>query len=298
MAGISVHDDRNQCSASVGIGVHLRPEWLFMMGRNTHSSKKLHYILNDVCADRPYSHQGVQLVRVDASKNSGIAGHWTHSGSGILIEDASDVRVRYTRTSNNGFACDSGVGGPCGLWAANSRRVRFEHCVSSHNRTAGDLDGGGFDFDGGVTDSLIKHCVAHSNMGAGIMLYNYRGAAYPFGNNLVVNNVCINNGSTTEYGDLHIDGTAADSAIIDNVVTACDSASPLLVIAGTTDGITCTDNVLRSHASRIAFTITGRHRNLAFARNPVFATGGEPVVVFLGGALPNANAFERLWNAR
>ena len=36
MAGIGVHDDRNRCSASVGIGVHVRPEWPFTMGRNTH----------------------------------------------------------------------------------------------------------------------------------------------------------------------------------------------------------------------------------------------------------------------
>jgi hypothetical protein len=35
MAGIGVHDDRNRCSPSVGIGVHLRPEWVFMMGRIT-----------------------------------------------------------------------------------------------------------------------------------------------------------------------------------------------------------------------------------------------------------------------
>jgi hypothetical protein len=34
MSGIGVHDDRNRCSASVGIGVHVRPEWAFMMGRN------------------------------------------------------------------------------------------------------------------------------------------------------------------------------------------------------------------------------------------------------------------------
>jgi len=38
MAGIGVHDDRNRCSTSVGIGVHLQPEWLFMMGRNTHDA--------------------------------------------------------------------------------------------------------------------------------------------------------------------------------------------------------------------------------------------------------------------
>src|SRR5437867_7827099 len=36
MAGIGVHDDRNRCSPSVGIGVHVRPESPFMMGRNTH----------------------------------------------------------------------------------------------------------------------------------------------------------------------------------------------------------------------------------------------------------------------
>src|SRR5437762_919685 len=37
MAGIGVHDAWNRCSASVGIGVHVRPESAFMMGRNLHS---------------------------------------------------------------------------------------------------------------------------------------------------------------------------------------------------------------------------------------------------------------------
>lgn len=36
LAVIGVHDDRNRHSASVRIGVHLRSEWLFMMGRITH----------------------------------------------------------------------------------------------------------------------------------------------------------------------------------------------------------------------------------------------------------------------
>jgi hypothetical protein len=39
MAGLNVHDDRNPCSPSVGIGVHVRPEWPFTMGRNTHSRR-------------------------------------------------------------------------------------------------------------------------------------------------------------------------------------------------------------------------------------------------------------------
>jgi len=37
MAGINVHDDRNRCSPSVGIAVHVRPECPFTMGRNTHT---------------------------------------------------------------------------------------------------------------------------------------------------------------------------------------------------------------------------------------------------------------------
>jgi len=38
MAGIGVHDDRNRCSPSLGIGVHLQPEWVFMMDRITQSA--------------------------------------------------------------------------------------------------------------------------------------------------------------------------------------------------------------------------------------------------------------------
>jgi hypothetical protein len=39
IAGIGVHDARNPCSASVGIGVHDGPEWVFTIGRNTQNAR-------------------------------------------------------------------------------------------------------------------------------------------------------------------------------------------------------------------------------------------------------------------
>jgi hypothetical protein len=31
--------DRNECSRSAGIGVHVEPEWVFMIGRNMHTTE-------------------------------------------------------------------------------------------------------------------------------------------------------------------------------------------------------------------------------------------------------------------
>ena len=88
--------------------------------------------------------------------------------------------------------------GPVGIWAWMSDHVKIQYCISYKNRTSrGGKDGGGFDLDGGVTNSLIQYCLSYENEGAGYGLFQYPGAS-DWSNNIIRYSVSINDARTTE----------------------------------------------------------------------------------------------------
>jgi hypothetical protein len=55
-------------------------------------------------------------------------------------------------------------------------------------------DGGGFDLDGGVSNSVIQYCLSYNNQGGGYGLFEY-GAAKPWENNTLRYCISYNDGS-------------------------------------------------------------------------------------------------------
>lgn len=93
----------------------------------------------------------------------------------------------YARTGN----------GPVGIWAFESNHVTIQYCISYKNRTSkGGKDGGGFDLDGGVTNSVIQYCVSYENEGAGYGLFQYAGASLWY-NNIVRYCISVDDGGVT-----------------------------------------------------------------------------------------------------
>jgi hypothetical protein len=115
-----------------------------------------------------------------------------HSGNGIVIGNASDVIVEYCEASNNGWDMPRQGNGPVGIWAWNADRVTIQFCISHHNRSPGD-DGGGFDLDGGVTNSVLQYNLSYDNDGPGYFLCQYPGAPI-FKDNIVRYNISQNDG--------------------------------------------------------------------------------------------------------
>jgi hypothetical protein len=93
--------------------------------------------------------------------------------------------------------------GPVGIWAWNCDRVIIQYCVSHDNKTQkGAMDGGGFDFDGGVTNSILQYNLSYNNHGAGYLLCQYRGAR-EWKNNICRYNITINDGVTNHFDGIH-----------------------------------------------------------------------------------------------
>jgi hypothetical protein len=121
-----------------------------------------------------------------------------HSGNGILVGVSDSVLIDHCSATNNGWDMPRTGNGPVGIWTWESNRVTIQYCVSYRNKTSENAkDGGGFDLDGGVTNSVIQYCLSYENEGAGYGLFQYSGAS-DWANNVVRYCVSINDAATTE----------------------------------------------------------------------------------------------------
>lgn len=117
-----------------------------------------------------------------------------HSGNGIIVGACDSVLIEYCEALENGWDMPRKGNGPVGIWAWHADHVIIQYCIAHHNKTSpGAADGGGFDLDGGVTNSMIQYCLSYENEGAGFGLFEYV-TADPWNNNTLRYNISINDG--------------------------------------------------------------------------------------------------------
>jgi len=117
-----------------------------------------------------------------------------HSGNGILIGGVTKGLIEYCEAMNNGWDMPREGNGPVGIWAYQSDSITIQYCYAHDNKTsAKGKDGGGFDLDGGITNSLVQHNFSANNEGVGYGLFQYYGATI-WKNNIVRNNFSYNDG--------------------------------------------------------------------------------------------------------
>jgi hypothetical protein len=121
-----------------------------------------------------------------------------HSGNGIVVGNCKKVMIEYCTATNNGWDMPRIGNGPVGIWAYEADSVIIQHCLSYRNKTSvGGADGGGFDLDGGVTNSIIQYCLSYENQGAGYSIFQYLYAT-PWYNNIFRFNISENDGSVSD----------------------------------------------------------------------------------------------------
>ena len=127
-----------------------------------------------------------------------------HSGNGILLGHVRRGMVEYCMATNNGWDMPWTGNGPVGIWAYYSDSVIIQHCISHHNKTNKvAADGGGFDFDGGMTNSVMQYNLSYNNEGAGYGLFQYWGAP-TWANNIIRYNISLNDGSKNSHAGIHV----------------------------------------------------------------------------------------------
>ena len=171
-----------------------------------------------ICSESPRS-KNIKIAGCRAINNPGDPTiRKNHSGNGIVLYDVEDALIEYCEAAKNGWDMPRKGNGPVGIWCATrATRVTIQFCISHHNQSPGS-DGGGFDFDGGVTDSVMQYNYSYGNKGWGYLLYEY-GSDSAFKNNTVRFCVSENDGDAGigvgERGATH---GFSDCRIYNNVV--------------------------------------------------------------------------------
>ncbi|MFT4018672.1 MAG: right-handed parallel beta-helix repeat-containing protein [Agriterribacter sp.] len=130
--------------------------------------------------------KNINIRNCRAENNPGDPTNFTnHSGNGIIAGYCTNVTIEYCTATNNGWDMPRKGNGPVGIWCYEADSVIIQHCISYRNRTApGAADGGGFDFDGGVTNSIIQYCLSYENEGSAFGLFQYAGAGNWYNNTI------------------------------------------------------------------------------------------------------------------
>lgn len=159
-----------------------------------------------------YSHTEIYVGKCRVYKNLGIPGKGSHSGNGIVLAQVDGATIEHCKAFENGKLNDYEGGGPVGIWTWDSNRVLIQFNESHHNRTGSSKDGGGFDLDGGVRNSIVQYNYSHDNDGAGYLLAQFEGAKV-FHNNVIRYNMSENDGRKNSYGGIHLWSTGANGGI-------------------------------------------------------------------------------------
>ncbi|GAC1420449.1 MAG: hypothetical protein NVSMB67_12980 [Flavisolibacter sp.] len=121
----------------------------------------------------------------------------SHSGNGIVVSSCRSVVIQSCIATANGWDMPRKGNGPVGIWAFEADSILIQQCISYKNRTSkGGEDGGGFDLDGGVTNSVIQYCLSYGNEGSGFGIFQYAGAS-PWYNNTIRFNISENDGNVS-----------------------------------------------------------------------------------------------------
>ena len=160
----------------------------------------------------------IRIVNCRADNNPGDPTNLTnHSGNGILVGNCRNVLIEYCTATNNGWDMPRIGNGPVGIWAYEADSLVIQNCISYRNKTAaGAADGGGFDLDGGVTNSIIQYCLSYENEGSGYGIFQYWNAG-KWKNNTLRYCISINDGRVTENASgMYIwNGNNSDSTFTD-----------------------------------------------------------------------------------
>jgi hypothetical protein len=303
VSGVNVVGRNDLCSEDVSNGYRYGTAGIRLEARSLHGTLTQGITVDHVDSSRfcdgivvssgddgsRISHVRVRGVR---SHDNGDAGVWTYDQANAR-HSIRDVRVTNTRAYRNharggimlfgvdgakvansvAFANAREAGG-VGIWAFDSNRILFTHNESYRNgRTTLTDDGDGFDFDKGVSNSVMEHNYSHGNGGVGFLVCSCNAGLTPFyrmHDIIIRSNVSRNDGSSGQPS-LYLDGgePMIGVDIVSNRVESGTGSGPLVEVSG------CRD----CDASKLASVAHGRPYTRVRVRGNVFVSrGGKPLL--------------------
>jgi hypothetical protein len=253
---------------------------------------------------------GVRISHVTTHDNTD-SGIWTYDRA-RAEQLIADVRVTQTRAYRNGyrggimlFGVDGGMvahsaaydnaregGGGVGIWAFDSKRIVFAHNESFGNGSPEITDDGdGFDFDRGVSHSVMFDNYSHDNGGIGLLACSCNSSEAPFyrmHDITLRRNVSRNDGSSGQPS-LYIDGGEPMTAIRvhGNVVESARGDGPLINLTGCRE---CAP-------SQMGNVESGPYTSIRVRGNTFIAWGGKPILEKHPGPRAIFDIRDNLWRS-
>ena len=138
-----------------------------------------------------------------------------NTGNGIVLSAIDSVIIEHCEAWDNGSQNGCLTEGPVGIWVYMCNRVYMQFNESHHNRTGTTKDGGGFDFDGGTSNSFMQYNYSHHNDGPGFLLAQYSGCPRALSNAVIRYNISEDDARKNGDGAIHIWSSGASGGITD-----------------------------------------------------------------------------------
>ncbi|MBJ6111069.1 right-handed parallel beta-helix repeat-containing protein [Hymenobacter sp. BT523] len=204
------------------------------------------------------------------------------TGNGIVVSGIDGVMVEHCTAYHNGWL-NARPGGPAGIWGWDCNDLTIQYCESHHNQAGGHRDGGGFDLDGGCTNSVLQYNYSHDNDGPGYLLVQFYDAR-PMHDLVVRYNISENDarqqdqGSILVYSEPWLGGIVnADiynNTIILNRPTNGSSPSAVYLLSGDISGFTVRNNILQADPG-LCFVRTFTTTGVRFEGNNYWSPNGS-----------------------
>jgi hypothetical protein len=220
-----------------------------------------------------YAHSNFYLAHNEVFDNPGFAKSSNHSGDGIVMSDVDGITIERNVAHDNG-ALNGHSGGPVGIWVWDTNNATIQYNESHHNHTNSTADGGGFDLDGGVTNSVIQYNYSHDNDGPGYGIYQFSGAR-PFNNNDLRYNISANDGRKNSYGaiDFWNGGSGISNVRVYNNTVYLAPSTKQVTTTTTSKGKTITTTSTVTLGNPRGLRIASGLSNVSI-RNNIFQTSG------------------------
>lgn len=230
-----------------------------------------------------YGFINVYIAHCVAHENSGEIGKLNkHTGNGIVVGNGDNVLIEYCVAHGNGQGNVNTGGGPVGIWVWDTRNGTIQYCESYNNRTGSNVDGGGFDIDGGSVNCVMQYNYSHDNDGPGYLFAQFIDAR-PMLNNVarfnISENDCRKNGGGvfTLWRDENATGAMQGIDIYNNTVYLSQPPSgvpaALRTISPQIVNLRVFNNIFSVGGSSELVSLSAANLNATFRGNTYHSTG-------------------------
>jgi len=220
----------------------------------------------------------------------------SHTGDGIVISDCAGGRIEYNTSYNNGWYNANNGGGPAAIWCWDSKNIVFQYNEAYNNGSGTNIDGDGFDLDGGATNCIMQYNYSHNNKGAGFLVWEFGDIRGNNANNIIRYNISGNDGSNPSYGAIHIGaetGNITGNNIYNNTVY---SATCKAAVAEGGSNNNFVNNIMYATSSYGILSSDGNAASAFFFNNDYWG-GSQGIHFYVGSAVyTSLSAFRQSYN--